>query len=412
MRIGFMAIKELVYAAKQQLESATQQSFRHSHIYELFAASFGFNTRASLDAAHVMVVMERAPEPVASSLATLHRRLSELGYESVADSAGAALLSMIAVQCVGVASVELVIDTLQQGYWAYHEDWYDIDEQDEDEASASESAGNQPPSLDPAKIALLIDGLNGLASRGSAAAHYALALIYRGDDLSEEEGSSYWYSLMEQGRDLDGVQLEWATAYKTHLLNTEREALHLTEAARLGWADARLDIALDKAQRAEHRGDHGQAEHWYKEAAGLGHVDAMRSLVWLAEDAGDVDSARHWNHQAALHGDVDAMRDLIDEDDRDNLFQSWVWVYLAEHLGTDLRKSTLRAYHDGGMYADQEYDDDQGGPLYVAGDEGVELEPISSAEEAEAKKQAAELFRSIGSKGAFGMMDSTTGSFV
>jgi len=412
MRIGFMAIKELVYAAKQQLESATQQSFRHSHIYELFAASFGFNTRASLDAAHVMVVMERAPEPVASSLATLHRRLSELGYESVADSAGAALLSMIAVQCVGVASVELVIDTLQQGYWAYHEDWYDIDEQDEDEASASESAGNQPPSLDPAKIALLIDGLNGLASRGSAAAHYALALIYRGDDLSEEEGSSYWYSLMEQGRDLDGVQLEWATAYKTHLLNTEREALHLTEAARLGWADARLDIALEKAQRAEHRGDHGQAEHWYKEAAGLGHVDAMRSLVWLAEDAGDVDSARHWNHQAALHGDVDAMRDLIDEDDRDNLFQSWVWVYLAEHLGTDLRKSTLRAYHDGGMYADQEYDDDQGGPLYVAGDEGVELEPISSAEEAEAKKQAAELFRSIGSKGAFGMMDSTTGSFV
>lgn len=407
-----MAIKELVYAAKQQLESATQRSFRHSHIYELFAASFGFNTRASLDAAHIMAVMERAQAPVASSLATLHRRLAELGYESVADSAGAALLSMIAVQCVGVASVELVIDTLQQGYWAYHEDWYDIDEQDEDEASASESAGNQPPSLDPAKIALLIDGLNGLASRGSAAAHYALALIYRGDDLSEEEGSSYWYSLMEQGRDLDGVQLEWATAYKTHLLNTEREALHLTEAARLGWADARLDIALEKAQRAEHRGDHGQAEHWYKEAAGLGHVDAMRSLVWLAEDAGDVDSARHWNHQAALHGDVDAMRDLIDEDDRDNLFQSWVWVYLAEHLGTDLRKSTLRAYHDGGMYADQEYDDDQGGPLYVAGDEGVELEPISSAEEAEAKKQAAELFRSIGSKGAFGMMDSTTGSFV
>src|SRR3546814_9921350 len=56
--------------------------------------------------------------------------------------------------------------------------------------------------------ALPIYGLNGLASRGSAAAHYALALIYRGDDLSEEEGSSYWYSLMEQGRDLDGVQLD------------------------------------------------------------------------------------------------------------------------------------------------------------------------------------------------------------
>ena len=325
--------------------------------------------------------------------------LAELGYESVADSAGAALLSMIADQCLGVASVELVIDTLQQCYWAYPEDWYDIDEEVEDEASDSdsdsESAGNQSPSLDPAKIALLIDGLNGLASRGSAAAHYALALIYRGDDLSEEEGSAYWYSLMEQGRDLDGVQLEWATAYKTQLLNAEREALHLNEAARLGWADARLDIALDKAQRAEHRGDHGQAEHWYKEAAGLGHVEAMRSLAWLARGAGDEDTARHWNHQAALHGDVDAMRDLIDEDDRGNLFQSWVWVYLAEQLGSDLRKSTLRAYHDGGLYAGQEYDDDQGGPLYVAGDEGVQLESLSALDDSRARDTAQELFSRI-----------------
>ncbi|EIK55107.1 hypothetical protein YO5_20137 [Stutzerimonas stutzeri TS44] len=392
-----MAIKELVYAAKQQLESATQKSFRHSHIYELFAASFGFNTRASLDAAHIMAVMEREQVPVASSLATLHRRLAELGYESVADMAGETLLSMIADQRLGVASVELIAGTLQQGYWAYPEDWYDLDEADEDEASDSdsESAGNPSPSRDPAKITLLIDGLNGAASRGSAAAHYALALIYRGDDLSEEEGSSYWYSLMEQGRDLDGVQLEWAAAYKTHLLNAEREALHLNEAACLGWADARLDIALEKAQRAEHRGDHEQAEHWYKEAAGLGHVEAMRSLVWLAEDADDVDSARHWNHQAALHGDVDAMRDLIDEDDRGNLFQNWVWIYLAEHLGTDLRESTLRAYHDGGLYAGQEYDDDQGGPLYVDGDEGVHLEPLSASDDVRARAAARELLNRI-----------------
>ncbi len=97
-----MAIKEFVYTAKHQLESATRQSFRHSHIYELFAASFGFNTRASLDAAHIMAVMERPQEPVASSLATLHRRLAELGYEAVADSAGAALLSMIADQRLGL----------------------------------------------------------------------------------------------------------------------------------------------------------------------------------------------------------------------------------------------------------------------------------------------------------------------
>ncbi|MFI8742912.1 hypothetical protein [Stutzerimonas zhaodongensis] len=391
-----MAFKELAYTTKQQLEFATRQSFRHSHIYELLAASFGFNTRASLDAAHIMAVTERPQEPVASSLATLHRRLVELGYEAVADTAGAALLSMIADQRLGVTSVESVIDVLQQDHWACREEWYEVDEY-EDEAPGSESVGNPSPSLAPAKIALLIDGLNGAASRGSAAAHYALALIYRGDDLSEEESSSYWYSLMEQGRDLHGVQLEWATVYKTHLLNTEREALHLAEAARLGWADARLDIALEKAQRAEHQGDRGQAEHWYKEAAALGHVEAMRALAWLAEQSRDADSARHWNHQAALHGDVDAMRDLIDEDDHGNLFESWVWVYLAERLGTDLRESTLRAYHDGGMYSGQEYDDDQGGPLYVDGNEGVQLESLNALDGARAKEAARELFRQISS---------------
>ncbi len=247
-----MAIKELVYATKQQLDSVTQQSFRHSHIYELFAASFGFNTRASLDATHLMAVMQRPQEPVASCLATLHRRLVELGYQSVADTAGEALLSMIAGQRLGVISVESVIDALQQDRWEYSEEWFEVDE-DEDEASEAEPAGNPTPSLDHAKLALLIDGLNGAASRGSPAAHYSLALIYRGDDLSEEQGSSYWYSLMEQGRDLDGVQLEWAIAYKTQLLNAEREARHLNEAARLGW-----DLALDKAQLAVHQGDHEQ----------------------------------------------------------------------------------------------------------------------------------------------------------
>ncbi|PAV47374.1 hypothetical protein CK486_14050 [Pseudomonas sp. HAR-UPW-AIA-41] len=408
-----MAIKELVYATKQQLDSVTQQSFRHSHIYELFAASFGFNTRASLDATHLMAVMQRPQEPVASSLATLHRRLVELGYQSVADTAGEALLSMIAGQRLGVISVESVIDALQEDSWAYPEEWFEVDEdEDEHEASEAEPAGNSTPSLDHEKLALLIDGLSGAASRGSAVAHYALAHIYRGAGLSEKEGSSYWYSLMEQGRDLDGVQLEWAMAYKTQLLNAEREALHLNEAARLGWADARLDLAFDKAQLAVHQGDHEEAEHWFKEAAGLGDVEAMRSLAWLAQEADDHASARHWKHQAALHGDVDAMRGLIDEDDRDNLFQSWVWVYLAEHLGTDLRKSTLRAYHDGGMYADQEYDDDQGGPLYVAGDEGVRLAPLSAAEEEKAKKQAAELFSNIGSEGALDWMPTARGSFV
>lgn len=92
---------------------------------------------------------------------------------------------------------------------------------------------------------------------------------------------------------------------------------------------AQLELALDAAQEAEAKGDFEGAKRWYTEAASL--------------------------------GDVDAMRALIDEYDEHNLFQNWVWVFLSELLGHDLRESSLRAYHDGGLYADQDYDDDQGG---------------------------------------------------
>lgn len=386
-----MAIKELVYAVKQQLESATQQSFRHSHVYELLAASFGFSTRASLDATHVIAVAERAYQPSAADLGALQSRLTELGYQQVADSAGAVLLSVIADHRLWVATVESVIELLKLGRWAHPDGWPEV----EDDVLELEAVGSALPELDLGNFAMLVDGLNAAAARNGAAAHYALALIYRGEDLSEEVGSAYWYSLMEQGRALEGIELEWAMAYKNGLRNAEREVLHLNEAARLGWSDARLDIALERAQCAEERDDFEQAEHWYKEAADLGHVGAMRSLSWLAESVDDSESAWHWNHQAALCGDLDAMRSLIDEDDEKNLFQNWVWVYLAEQLGTDLRVSTLRAYHDGGMYAGQAYDDDQGGPLYVDGDEGVHLEPLSASDDVRARAEARELLNRI-----------------
>lgn len=57
--------------------------------------------------------------------------------------------------------------------------------------------------------------------------------------------------------------------------------------------------------------------------------------------------------------------------------------------------STLRTYHDGGMYAGQAYDDDQGGPLYVDGDEGVHLEPLSASDEVRARAEARELLNRI-----------------
>lgn len=55
----------------------------------------------------------------------------------------------------------------------------------------------------------------------------------------------------------------------------------------------------------------------------------------------------------------------------------------------------MRAYHDGGLYDGQPYDDDQGGPLYVDGIEGIELESIDPDKELLAVVQAQRLFSKL-----------------
>ena len=42
-----MTIKELAYSAQQHLQASTGGSFKRAHVYELLAASFGFNSHAA-----------------------------------------------------------------------------------------------------------------------------------------------------------------------------------------------------------------------------------------------------------------------------------------------------------------------------------------------------------------------------
>ncbi|MCM8593535.1 hypothetical protein NFO98_31285, partial [Pseudomonas aeruginosa] len=187
--------------------------------------------------------------------------------------------------------------------------------------------------------------------------------IYRRDEHSDLEGSEYWYSLLKQGRPLQGIELEWALAYERERMQAERHAYHLAEAAKLGHRAARLARAVNGAHNAEGEEDFEVAKQCYLEAAEL--------------------------------GDIEAMLELIEVYDQENTKQNWIWVYLSALLGEDLRESSLCAYHDGGMFADEDYDDDQGGPMYVAGHEGIELQPLSAADDAEARRLADEYFSRI-----------------
>ena len=119
-------------------------------------------------------------------------------------------------------------------------------------------------------------------------------------------------------------------------------------------------------------------------------IDAAHAAD-VAEHLGRRKDAWRWRTIAAQQGDTEAMRELIEGYDRLNLQQCWTWFYLAELLGTDLAKDEYRAINEDGS----DYDDDVGGPAYVGGRGGVELEPIDADQNAAARRAATKLYQAI-----------------
>jgi hypothetical protein len=115
-------------------------------------------------------------------------------------------------------------------------------------------------------------------------------------------------------------------------------------------------------------------------------------IAEIAARLGRDADAHHWLTIAAEEGDVESIQALIESYDKDDLPRCWTWIYLAQLLGTDLTQHDMRAYHDGGPQADQEYDDDFGGAAYVAGREAIELEPLEGEADRVARQRADALF--------------------
>lgn len=83
------------------------------------------------------------------------------------------------------------------------------------------------------------------------------------------------------------------------------------------------------------------------------------------------------------------MRQLIKGHCRDDLEQSWTWVYLARLLGTDLMRDEYYAINEDGT----PYDDDVGGPAFVDGRDGVKLDPLDAERDAAARSAAEQRFK-------------------
>lgn len=374
-----MTIKELAYSTQQHLKTNTGADFKRAHIYELLAASFGFNSYAALCAEAVFTDLPPCTRPSDRYREQVQSRCIEIGYQpEVARVVATTFPAFLLERKIGVIKISDLIAYLRP----------ESGQQSWDGDEAPDWGGDQGEWTTGSEIresAILIDGLSTVASKGNALAHYALALVHAPveEDEGQEVGSEYWYSQAQDGRVLSGVEKEWADAYSSHLARVGKYSHHLQEAARLGQQNALLDLA-----------DRFDDPAFFDLADTQVNADPIL-VAEIAERLGRPNDARKWLTAAAETGDTEAMRQLIDRYDRGDLHRCWIWIYLADLLGADLTRSTMRAYHDGGSQDGQEYDDDYGGAMYVAGDEGVSLTPLSPEQDLEARKLAREIYNMI-----------------
>ena len=372
-----MTIRELAYAAQQNLHVNTGGCFKRAHVYELLAASFGFNSYAAFGVDTVFMELRENDKRVPPQNALITQRCIQLGYQP--DNVvlvPAALKSFLAQRQIGVASISSLIRCLR-GELPCRGDYFAGD------ANRLFSDG-QDDLFDPADnggIGQILGGaLEAAASKGHALAHYALALINEPDDDDNPDAENpYWYLQAQRGRVLTGVEKEWAEAYEARLTRTEKYLSHLREAGRLGNRNALLDLA-----------DRFDDPSFFEQSRCDVGADPA-AVAAIAERMGRSADAKHWLTVAAERGDPDAMLQLIEEHDQDDLLRCWMWVYLSQLVGTDLANDAHYAINEDGS----DYDDDVGGPAYVAGRDGVNLDRLSTEQDAAARLAALEAFRQM-----------------
>ncbi|WP_407279281.1 hypothetical protein U5817_00050 [Aromatoleum evansii] len=404
-----MTIKELAFSAQQRLQASVGIPVKRGHVYELLAASFGFKSYAAFSAVALLSdsglgtsVPTLRPEVIGRSvqLGYLQNEGEAIATELVSYAAGRALsyVEWRDIRAALAPSTPVEEDEDDDDI----DDWEDeIDSDDGAEERSEHSGLLQLSSLHAST--LLIDGLERAAAGNDALAHFALAAVNRC-----ELPSSYLYEESLKGRKLTATEQRWADEYIQNKPRFEKYVHHLRHAATTGVRAAALEFAevfRDPQFFAVAEASQGavDARRMVKVAARLGDRDAEHRWLRVAAEEGSsraleelADFGDAWALRTlAESGDVDAIRELAERARKTDLREAWMWQYVAKRMGTDLTRSSLRAYHDGGLYDGQDYDDDQGGPLYVAGDEGLQLTPLSPPEDRAARKMAHEFFSAM-----------------
>jgi len=379
-----MNIKEFAYSAQQHLEAQSGEKFKRAHIYELLAASFGYNSFAALCAESVVFHGKQASKHSSQHNLDLRRRCAELEYTSAtAEIVLAELPPLIAEQRLSIVNIPELISKLR-GEFSYQNGYpeWDTDEYEdgiEDNIFFTQSDADNDYYQDDLSPELLA-GLELAAEKGNSQAHYAIALFLMPKSYwHQKPGSEYWHTQEQLGRVLTGVEKEWADKYVQSINNAQKFEFHLREAGRLGNEDALLDLA-----------EHFDDPSFFEQGSNGENHDPLR-VAEIAESLGRIHDVHEWLTKAAEAGDTEAMRRLIEEFDQDDLQRCWSWVYLERLLDTDLTHDDYYAIHEDGSH----YDDDVGGPMYVDGRDGIKLPPLSDDQDALARQTAKALFEKM-----------------
>lgn len=383
-----MSIKSLAHLAHQRVASAVGPVFKRSHFYELTAAAFGYGSYAALGAESVLFNRSSpVSELTASRVAAVREKCVSLGYTAqVAEVIASAICGLLNECGLSFIRLDDLVDLLRQrnheGRWQVDEGRGDYGEEELDDGP--EAADRELsiedfmlPSTKELPAWVLLESLQAAAQRGSAQAHYAIALLHEPYSHEDDRGvSSYWYTQRKAGAELSGAKAEWADAYEQQESSKVEHEMHLRAAARLGYKEALVDLA-------EHFGDPAVFDM---------HLDLSdKDPAWMADLAkslGRPDEEKRWLTIAAEHGDTEAMRDLIEGYDAGDLEACWKWLHLAVLHGEDLTADQYRAIHEDG----RPYDDDVGGAMYADGRDGVKLERLAPDADWQSQVAALEIF--------------------
>lgn len=408
-----MPFKALAFSAQQHLQSRTGHPFRRSHLYELLAATFGLRSHAAMTSLGFLTDTGIGPSrPTITP--TLLERLAQLGYPSaISLSAAQALTELASDQQLGFIRLEQLQQIAipdSEPSDTEDDDWED-EEGEEPVESVTPAAIEPLPTLRQLQASpLLIALLEQAADSGRPEVHFILAALHRC-----KRPNSYLYDEARKGRTLNSVERSWVEAYPTEKERFDRYAKHLHYAATHGIRQAALEYAeafndphfyqlaeqgtgnVDVWGMVKAAPTEQDREHWLRVAAEQGSWRALEELAYGYEYEGGENST--WAlRQMAEAGDLQAMRELAQLAlDSKDLQQAWLWQHLALLLNEDLTRSTMRAYHEGGLYAGQHYDDDCGGPMYFDGNIGLHLPALDPTTDLRVREQAERMFQVINS---------------